>query len=304
MMAELYTQRTRCVPAAYRYDVPDKVRARIIHVLRDLGRRSLSAHLYDQAFFEAATQIQKQHGGLYRSEFSAANLSDDPILNHFLLCPDDLALEFVEALFRTTWGCEGQQGVDAVNLVFREEGLGYELTDWKEVEVNDDSTRHGGRGRRAYRINYPMIVRKDGAVTHHLAVQPCLAALHDERFRAADSEFRKALEECRSGRYADAVTSGASAFESVLRAVCVARGWLTPDDKAVCRDLIATCQKNNLFPTFYAEVLSNTCMLRNKLGDAHGRGASNAVMPTRDNAEHMLAITAANIGLVVRYARL
>lgn len=302
-MANLYSQRMRAAPAAYRYDVPDRVRTRIIYAVRDLGRRSLNTHLYDQAFYELATELQKQHGGLYRSEFSAGNPSDDPILNHFLLSPDDLALEFIEALFRTTRGCERQQGVDAVNLVFREEGLGYELTDWAEVPVDDDMNARGGKRGRSYQIKYPIVVRKDGAVTHDLAVQPCLVALDDERFRAADNEFRKALEECRRGRYADAITSAASAFESVLRAVCVARGWITPEDKAVCRELITYCQKNNLFPNFYVEVLSNTCMLRNKLGDAHGRGASNAVMPTRDNAEHMLAITAANIGLIMRYAK-
>jgi hypothetical protein len=33
-------------------------------------------------------------------------LTDDPILNHFLLCSDELALDFIEALFRTTCGPE------------------------------------------------------------------------------------------------------------------------------------------------------------------------------------------------------
>lgn len=301
-MADLYSQRHSRVPDVYRYDVPQKVRARLIHVVHDLGRSTLNSHLLTQAFDEVATAIQKQHGGLYRSTYSAANVSDDPLLNHFSLCSDELALDFIEALFRTTWGCEGQQGVEAVNQVFREEGLGYELTDWKEVEIEDASGRRGRGAGRQYQITYPRIVRKDGAVTHQLAVQPCLAALDDNRFQEADKEFRKALDECRQGRYADAITSGASALESVLRAICVARGWITPEDKATCRPLIEHCQRNDVFPNFYAEVIANTCTLRNRLGDAHGRGASNAVTPTRDNAEHMLAITAANIVLVVRYA--
>lgn len=301
-MADLYSQRMSGASDVYRYDVPEKARARILHVVHDLGQRTLNSHLYNQAFDEVATEIRKQHGGLHRSAYAAANMADDPLINHFLLCSDELALDFIESLFFTTWGCEGQQGVEAVNQVFREEGLGYELTDWKEVEVEDESRWRGRWGGRQYRIIHPHIVRKDGAVTHQLAIQPCLAALDDKRFETADKEFRKALDECRQGRYADAITSGCSAFESVLRTICVARGWITPEDKATCRPLIAHFQQKNVFPDFYAEVIANTCTLRNRLGDAHGRGASNAVVPTRDNAEHMLAITAANIVLVVRYA--
>ena len=303
-MADLYSQRARGLPDVYRYDVPEKTRARLIYVVHDLGRRTLNSHLYTQAFDEVANEIRKQHGGLLQSVYAAANVTDDPILNHFRFCSDELALDFIESLFRTTWGCEGQQGVEAVNQVFREEGLGYELTDWKEVEIEDAAGMRGRRAGRQDQIIYPSIVRKDGAVTHRLAVQPCLATLDDKRFQEADKEFRKALDECRQGRFADAITSGGSAFESVLRAICVARGWITPDDKATCRPLIEHCQRNDVFPTFYAEVIANTCTLRNRLGDAHGRGASNAVTPTRDNAEHMLAITAANIVLVVRYARI
>jgi hypothetical protein len=303
-MTDLYSQRVRGLTDVYRYDVPEKVRARLIHVVLDLGRRTLNRHLYMQAFDEVATEIRKQHGGLHRSSHDAANVADDPLLNHFCLCSDELALDFIEALFRTMWGCEGQQGVEAVNQVFREEGLGYELTDRKEIDIKDAAGRQGRRAGRQYQIVYPRIVRKDGAVTHQLAVHPCLAALDDKRFQEADKEFRKALDECRQGRYADAITSAGSALESILRTICVARGWITPEDKATCRPLIEICQRNDVFPNFYAEVISNTCTLRNRLGDAHGRGASNAVTPNRDNAEHMLAITAANIVLVVRYAQL
>src|SRR5439155_4956331 len=60
------------------------------------------------------------------------------IVEHFLKCPDDIALDFIEFSFKTLVSrtylnsplvVEGlKNDVDGINTVFREEGVGYDLT--------------------------------------------------------------------------------------------------------------------------------------------------------------------------------
>jgi hypothetical protein len=49
----------------------------------------------------------------------------------------------------------------------------------------------------------------------------------------------------RRGRYADALTSCGSAFESVLKTICTAKKWLYNPDKAMCPALLRTAEGAN-----------------------------------------------------------
>jgi hypothetical protein len=55
---------------------------------------------------------------------------------------------------------------------------------------------------------------------------------------------------------------------------------------------------------FYKSILEGVGTIRNKMGDAHGRGSSPGHAATRELAEHMLHLTASNIVLLIALAQL
>ena len=59
----------------------------------------------------------------------------------------------------------------------------------------------------------------DDEVTHTEAVMPALTVLADPAYRAANDEFRKALEDLR-GDFEDCLVKCGSGFESVLKVLC------------------------------------------------------------------------------------
>lgn len=131
-----------------------------------------------EMFEEVQNKLLQQYGGLYRPTYDAACVHNDPLLNHFLCCSDEMALDFVELCFQTSNGCGRQDGVTALNAVFHEEAMGYELTAWREVETGEPAKLFGRTigGGKSIRIEHPRIIRKDEQFTHTEIVQPSLAA--------------------------------------------------------------------------------------------------------------------------------
>jgi hypothetical protein len=304
-MTGLYSRRASPQPDAYRYDIPENVRWRILHTMKELSEHWNLTFDLGEMLGEVRDKLLQQYGSLYRPMYDAACVHNDPLLNHFLCCPDDKALDFIEACFHTRFGCGREAGVKAINQIFQEEAIGYELTAWREIET-DEPARLFGRpiAGKSFRIEFPRIIRKDEQFTHREIVQPCLAALGHPKLQTANSEMLSALEEYREGKYADALTSCGSAFESVLKTICEHHGWTFDPDKDTCSKLVGICRENNLFPPFYAPIFEATGTIRNKLGDAHGRGPAPMYAVGKEHVDHMIQLTSAHIVLLVGLAKL
>jgi hypothetical protein len=184
--------------------------------------------------------------------------------------------------------------VEEVNHIFQDEGIGYELTPERVVEMEDGSSDK----------EYPKIIRKDTEYLHNEVIRPCLESLRRPGLEVAYAEMMKAHEEHRRGDYADAITDAASAFESVLKTICEKRGWDYERDTATCTPLVNACLAKNLFPSFYVTSFVAVGTIRNKISDAHGRGPKPLHGVSKDYADHMIQLTSSHITLLVKLAGL
>lgn len=297
-MPSFFSQRNAPPPSQLRYDVPETMRSRILAILdHHIGNeRTMQAFLA-----EMEDLLCRQYGQLRASSYRAARRSDIPVVEHFYCCPDEHALDFIEACFQLSVQCGGQKAVDEINAVFRQEGVGYELTKFLGPATPKGSVI---LGKQIAPDQLPRVVRVDEQTAHTEMVAPALSLLTTPVLAVANAEMLKAFSDHRAGRHEDAITACGSAFESVLKTICDQKGWAYDRDKDTCSSLVDICYKSGLFPSFYVELFKRVGTVRNKLGDAHGRGP----VPQHDveaaHAEHMLHMTCSHIILLCRLAGL
>lgn len=293
----LFSQRNAPPPSGLRYDVPDTVRSRIVAILQNYVKGKSQ-----RAFLQKLEDLLlRQYGGLSRSAYEAARRSEIPIIEHFFSCDDAMALDFMEACFRLDIGIGGQNAVDEINEVFRQEGVGYELT---RCVAGPHVPGEMRIGPPVPEEQFPRIIRVDSQRAHAEIVAPSLELLANPVFSVANAEMLKAHSDHRSGRYEDAVTACGSAFESILKTICDQKGWPYDADKDTCAALVGACYNKGLFPSFYVELFKRVGTIRNKLGDAHGRGPRPAHGVEAAHAEHMLHMTSAHVLLLCKLAGL
>lgn len=303
-MNEVYSRRSQ-QPDMFRYDVPNEVRSRILHNLRQLAD-DLESHVgFDNLLNKVGERLLSQYGGLRRPAYEAARQSNDPVIQHFFSCRDDEALDFVEVCIQVEPLGIGNRFVDAVNTIFREDAIGYELSPLVQRETNEPAFLHGRRlSGKTIRFDFPKFVRKDESLLHEQSVRPCLEVLGNPKFSTANAEMLKAHEDYRKGNYPDSITACGSAFESVLKTICDHHGWPYDPDKDTCVKLVNTCREKGLFPPFYTPIFDATGTIRNKLGDAHGRGPVPMFAVGKEHVDHMIQMTSAHIVLIVGLAKL
>ncbi len=304
-MRKLFTQRSAPTFGELRYDIPDEVRSRLLAVLQD-------AVLECSGDFEvflarrSRPDMFKRYGGLSQSGYVAARRSKNPFVEHFFTCHDEQVLDFLEVCFQQQTSCGGQKTVDEINEILRETGIGYHFTPLVEHPVEKEFWLVPGRKSKGVVVeyDYPKAIRTDNQLIHQSVTEPTLHFLSDPRFRVANSELLKAHQALRSGEFDDAITDSASAFESLLKTICDLKGWEYDKNRDTCSRLVDICQKNGLFPSFYTQCFESIGAIRNKIGDAHGRG------PVRDNtaqlahAEHMIHLTSSNMLFIAKLAGL
>lgn len=294
----------------YSYQLNDKVRLRILHTLNQhKGVYMVSEGFnFDGMINEVGDKILAKHGEFRRPAYKGVRHSENVVIEHFLRCPDNEAIEFLQFCFETDAMCrtDVNRAVGAINKIFEEERIGYELTEQQRIETTNDPATFLGRllpGGKSFRPVHPRIIRKDQHDTHLIAVKPALAALGGPRFATANSELLKAFEHVQDGDYPEAITSCGAAFESVMKTICDAKGWQFDPCKDTCSKLAEVCRGNLFFP-FYTEVMKNVGTIRNNLGSVHGRGASPPHKADREHAEHMIAMTCAHITFLIKLAKL
>jgi len=143
------------------------------------------------------------------------------------------------------------------------------------AELNERFLRAGV----GYRYDGGQIFRVDSELLHQEATLPALRLLSDPRFAGADQEFRAAHDHLKAGEFKDCTVDALSAFESTMKAICDAKGWVYSKG-ARASDLLKVLRAKKLFPDFLdqsfdqliATLKSGLPTVRNESG-AHGQGA-------------------------------
>lgn len=283
------------------YNIQENVRTRILVILSEHTSEVHGG--FDALLADVGKFLFKQYGNLFRSSFQAARRSDNPVIEHFYVCDTDHALDFIEACFQQTAYEGGQAGVDEINAIFNETGLGYNLTPFVEHRIEKDTFLFGAKRKGiVVEYEYPQVIRRDDQMLHQSVIEPTLALLSDSRLRIANSEILKAHSALRHGQYEDAITYAGSAFESLLKTICDIKGWGYDPNKDTSSRLINICRDHNLFPPFYTPFFESVGTIRNKLSGAHGRGPSPLHQVRQEHAEHMLYLTSTHMLLMARLA--
>ena len=290
----LYSQRHTPPPTHVRYSVSEKARRRILYIIQDILTQDNIGLFLD----EMERVLLREYGALNQTFYHAAIQSDTSVFEHFLCCEDERVLDFIEACFRLSVQVGGQRIVDEINRVFRQEGIGYQLTRFRAPTKPRGAIRIG---KRIAKTQLPRIIRVDHQMTHQEIIAPALNLLSNPIFEVANSEMLDAHSHHRGGRHEDAITACVSAFESVLKTICDNKNWAYCA-KDTCAALVDVCHRNELFPSFYVDVFKRAGTIRNKLSDAHGRGPVRKHEVEPAHAEHMLHMVSTHIILLCRLA--
>lgn len=213
-----------------------------------------------------------------------------------------------------------QQALDMIDVSFRYAIVMHNNEDWKEMykvrlssedAISDLNTRllEHGVGYAFVVGETPGLIRKDNEYLHKEAVLPALRLLHEEGFRGANDEYRKAHEHYLHGNEKECLNECLKAFESTMKTICTNRKWPYKETDTAST-LIDTCLKNGLLPAFMQAHLgavksaleSAIPTVRNKLG-GHGQGSHPKEVPNF-YAEYLLHETATTIVFMVEAYKL
>ena len=305
----IYSKRHRPPPTELYYDFPEQVRRRLLSTLGDIVNGGSeyeigSPHEFDGLLSKVRSRLLSEYGYLCRPSYEALRRSRIDILEHFFSCEDEQVLDFIEVCFQYGNRSLRKTGVSAVNSILRDENIGFELTPW---DSSLDERLSPGIDRIAHTndatVSFPQFVPIENLHVHKEIIKPTLDLLTSSRFAVANSEMLKAHGAYRAGEYATTITNCCSAFESTLKTICDNKGWQY-SKKDSCGRLVEACGTRGLFPEFYAQLLTLTGTIRNRLGDAHGRGPTVEIQVDRAHAQHMLNLTSTHILLLVELADL
>lgn len=127
-------------------------------------------------------------------------------------------------------------------------------------------------------LEYPQIIRKDSEVVHRNAMEPALTLLNAPKFKHANEEFLKALEDHRKGDYRDCLTKCGSSFESVMKVLCT-KNSITYNEKDTASALLKSLLGNGRLDQYWEQPLILIATLRNRLSSSHGAGVQPKVIP-------------------------
>jgi len=283
------------------YNMPKNVRSRILKELdHQTGRHFGPFSGMGSVLADVFDMVDRAYGHVEKTPnwLNSYNYEDKPhtAAEHFMNCSDERAIDFIEFLFRSRNYTLGQRGVEAVNEILRQEGIGYEFSPYVATR-----TQLAGGGYETS-TTLPKATVKTEELLHATAVMPALTALAHPRFKTANEELLNAYKHFRDGVFDSAVAAACQAFESVFKTICTAKGWAYDANRDTLARLVEICRDNQLFPTFYAEIFKNVGTIGNRMG-RHGGGPA-PVKPDAEHAESVIHLVASNTLLLIRLARL
>jgi hypothetical protein len=241
-----FSKRNSSVPDTLCYEVPTATRLRILHKFKQLLESPYVQFDFGHVLDGVAKRILTEYGGYdgdtRRNAFAG---TDHPAVIHALACSDERFLDFTEFCLQVWPHQLGQPGVEAVNQFLREDGIGFELTPFRQTfrDRSGKIVQDGGSGTVEY--EFPQFMRKDNEYLHQQVVRPCLEALARPGLGTANAEMMKAHQAYRRGEFADAITDAAAAFESVMKSICYQKGWQFNPDSDTCSRLVSSAGKTS-----------------------------------------------------------
>jgi hypothetical protein len=292
-MAIPFSRRNKPKPDALSYKILKTTRNRLLYSLAQVVRNS--GGTLEGMMEYAGEQALIAYGDLRIRSSTLSTAAE----RHFYLCSDEEVLDFLEWVFQPRYYTARQAGVDAVNTVFREDGIGYEFSPYIANEVPIPGT-HGGYG---IEIQYPKPIKKGDEVVHPSTAAPALKLLGENPiWKAANDEMLQANDHFRKGHFADAIHWAGKSLESVLQIICAKRKWKFTPDHSTLGPLLKACQDGGLFDSPYIDVIQKSSgEIRNKYS-GHGKAMSKHGHATEKMAEHMIQITSAHVLFLAKSA--
>jgi hypothetical protein len=297
---KVFSQRNRTAPDLWRYDLPIHVRARIIYTFEHALRSKLFVpNIFGAVLDDITKKCLRLYGSLSAQPSDVGEDYKCPIIEHFHYCSTDQAIDFIEMMFRSGEVPRfGPALVEPINDILKEEGIGFAFSQY----VKADGQKYVPARQIRY-ARFPEAIKKSNEAMHQAVVMPCLELMNGARWDAANQHLRKAHEHHRHGNFREAITECQSAFETVLKTICKAKGWAYRENQDTVSQLIDVCKENGLFFPLYASILTSSASIRNRLG-AHGTEPDPVLVPTYEHADHMINATSANILFVAKSAKL
>jgi hypothetical protein len=293
-----FSIRNRPQPDSLTYEIKPNVRARVIRTLEQWFRQAGTS--FPGALHHAENKCLAQYGAMRepaRPYCGWLPMEEQLIVEHFVACPVEEALDFVEWIFQASDTLPfGHTGVEAINEIFREEGVGYELTKY----VSEFKALPGGGGHE--RISaFPQIVKKSNDLLHQSTVLPALKILAHPAFAVANAEMLQAHKLFREGKFTESITACGQTLESVLKIICNKKKWPYQPNYDPLGRLVKVTSDKQLFFDFYEGVLTSCGTIRNRIG-AHGKATTSYPPAATPHAEHMIGLSSANIVFLARMA--
>ncbi len=213
-------------------------------------------------------------------------------------CTTEQLFDFIEASFKLDaasriFGNENEF-VAALNDIIRRDGAPFQVLPGVTREQPEQHYVS------ITRVAFPRVVRLDEEFAHTQAIVPALSVLADPVYAGADDEFRRALQDYRAGDCADCLGKCGSAFESVLKVLCMENGIPVQPGRDMAGHLIPpVLAKSTLDAGTFQEPLTLVARMRNRLSSSHG-GGSTVRTVDRHVAQYALTATAAAIVLLVQ----
>ena len=293
------------MPDVYQYDnLPRQLKVQVIHILRkslgDLDQlvpRIVAAPLdpiiknVRCCYNEISEKLCSEYGilDLPVTHNRRQNIMND--LFEFFLQENDIekALDVIEISFSFVENLSRMRG-------YLNRANAQEIAEQAIQGLNERFKEHGV----GYYFNNGQIICINSEFIHSEVVKPALRILNQKDYAGAQEEFLRAHEHYRAGQTKEALNECLKSLESVLKSICVRRGW-NYESGATAKKLIDTCFENEIIPQFWQQQFnalrslleSGVPTARNKLA-AHGQGKEPQPVPNH-LVSFVLHMTAAAI---------
>lgn len=305
---ELYSKRQKKlrgeIPEFFIYDnIPYNLRIQILQIINDVvGKQSYAGGNAPNDFYINIYNILCREYGKLFLVHNASNIDSFNQVQMFFLNSQnieelidviELAFKYIDKTLRNDYShftynetvkLNSDEAIDELNYRFKENGIGYIF--------------EGGQ-----------IIRLDSTYVHEEITKPTIALLSNDKFLGATEEYLKAHNYYRDGLNKECIAECLKAFESVMKSICVIKGW-TYNQNDTAKRLIQICFSKELVPKFTQNQFtslqnlleSGIPTIRNKLG-GHGQGQ---IPITVDNeiTRYALNLTGTNIILLIEQSRI
>lgn len=271
-----YRDENHKAPEELIYHFPTKARKRISAVLGSC----INDYDYFKHFMRE--RIVLNHGELSKG---VGTFNPDPIFDHYFNSPDIEALSFINYAFASPGFRYKQPHVDHINAVFKDEGIGYRLTDYQIPQTEE---------------NLPHIIRIPDTDLNEHVTRPAFSLLDKFGYGKTTKLLNEAFAKSSAGQLKDALTCASVALEDFLKTVMHKHG-VTYNPDAPLKHTVDAAKKGKIIPQHYDNLFIAVGTVRSKYGSAHGNGPTIERPVTQAQADHLLHIVCSNIVFICKH---